>query len=41
MKRETVTHIGALNYTPKVQLKSRRREMMSKEVRIASGWSTH
>ena len=39
--RETETHIGALDLDPKVQMRSRRRENMSKEVRTTSGLSTH
>ena len=41
MEIETKTHIGALDSAPKVQLKSRRRENMSKEVRTTRGWFTH
>ena len=33
MEIETETHIGALDLTPTVQLRSRRRENMSKDVR--------
>ena len=41
MEMETETHIGALDLAPKVQMRSRRRENMSKEVRNTSGASTH
>ena len=41
MKLETDIHIGALDWVPKVQMRSRRREVMSKEVRIARGAPTH
>ena len=41
MEIETETHIGALDWAPKVQMRSRRRENMSKEVRTARGASTH
>ena len=41
MEIETETHIGALNLAPKVQMRSRRRENMSKEVRTARGAFTH
>ena len=40
MERETETHIGALDLAPKVQMRRRRRENMSKEVRTAKGAST-
>ena len=35
------THIGALDWAPKVQLKSRRREKTRKEVWTVRGWFTH
>ena len=38
---ETETHIGAMDCAPKVQMKSRRRENMKKEVRTAKGAFTH
>ena len=41
MGLETETHIGALDLAPKVQMSSRRREKMSKEVRPKRGESTH
>ena len=41
MEIETETHMGVLDWAPKVQLKSRRRENMSKEVRTTRGSSTH
>ena len=41
MEIETETHIGALDLVPKVQMRSRRRENMNKEVRITRGASTH
>ena len=41
MKIETETHIGTLDLAPKVQMRSRRRENMSKEVRTTRGASTH
>ena len=41
MKVETETHNGALDLPPKVQMRSRRRENVSKEVRITRGASTH
>ena len=41
MEIETETHIGALDLAPKVQMRSRRRENMSKEVRIMRDASTH
>ena len=41
MEIETETHIGALDLTPKVQMMSRRRENMNKEVRTVRGASTH
>ena len=41
MEIETETYTGALGLTPKVQMRSRRRENMSKEVRFARGVSTH
>ena len=34
MEIETETHIGTLNLTPEVQMRSRRRENVSKEGRI-------
>ena len=41
MEIETETHIGALDWAPKVLMRSRRRQDMSKEVRTARGASTH
>ena len=41
MEIETETHIGALDLAPKVQMRSRRREKMSKEVRTMRVVSTH
>ena len=41
MEIETETHIGALDLAPKVQMRSRRRENMSKEVRTTRGVPTH
>ena len=41
MEIETETHIGALDLAPKVQMRSRRRENMSKVVRTKRGASTH
>ena len=41
MKIETETHIGALDLAPKVQMRSRRRENMSKKVRTTRGAPTH
>ena len=41
MEIETETHIGALDLAPKVQMRSRRKENMSKEVRTTRGASTH
>ena len=41
MEIETETHIGTLDLVPKVQMRIRRRENMSKEVRITRGTSTH
>ena len=41
METEIESHIGALGSAPKVQLKSRRREKISKEVWPVRGWSTH
>ena len=41
MKLETETHIGAQDWAPKVQIRSRRRENMSREVRTARGTPTH
>ena len=41
MEIETETHNGALNLAPKVQMRSRRRENMSKEVRTTRGVPTH
>ena len=41
MEIETETHIGALDLAPKVQMRSRRRENMSKEVRTTRGVFTH
>ena len=37
----TETHIGALDLAPKVQMRSRRRENVSKEVKITRGVSSH
>ena len=41
MEIETETHTGVLNLAPKVQMRSRRRENMSKEVRTMRGVSPH
>ena len=41
MEIETVAHIGALDVAPKVQMRSRRRKNMKKEVRTAKGAFTH
>ena len=41
MEIETETHIGALDLTPKVQMRSRRKENMSKKDRTTRGASTH
>ena len=41
MEIETETHIRALYLAPKVQIRSRRRENMSMEVRTTRGASTH
>ena len=41
MEIEKKSLIRARNLAPKVQLKSRRRENMTKEVRAARGSSTH
>ena len=41
MEIETETHIGALELAPKVQMRSRRRENMNKEVRTVRGAFTH
>ena len=41
MEIETEIHIGVLDLAPKVQMKDRKRENMSKEVRTARGASTH
>ena len=41
MEIETETHIGALDLAPKVQIRSRRRENVSKEVRTTRGAPTH
>ena len=41
MEIETEIHIGALDLAPKVQMRSRRKENMSKEVRTTKGASTH
>ena len=41
MEIETETHTGALDLAPFVQIRSRRRENMSKEVRTTRGASTH
>ena len=37
MEIETETHIGTLDLAPKVQMRRRRRENMSKEVRTTRG----
>ena len=41
MEIEAETLIRALDSAPKVQMKGRRREKMSKEVRTTRGWFTH
>ena len=41
MEIETETHIGAVDRAPKVQMRSRRRENLNKEVSTASGAFTH
>ena len=41
MEIETEPHIGALDLAPKVQIRSRRRENMSKEVMTARSAFTH
>ena len=41
MEIETETHIGALDWASKVQMKSRWKENMKKEVRTAKGAFTH
>ena len=41
MEIESETHIGTLDLAPNVQMKSRRRENMSKEVKTARGAATH
>ena len=41
MEIETETHIGTLDLVPKVQMMSRTRENMNKEVRTTCGASTH
>ena len=41
MEIETETHIGALDWAPKVQMRSRRRENMNKGVRTVRGVFTH
>ena len=41
MEIETETHIGAVDLATKVQMRSRRRENMSKEVKTTRGVSTH
>ena len=41
MEIKTESHIGALDLAPWVKMKSRRRENVSKEVRITRGVSTH
>ena len=41
MEIETETHTGALDLSPKVLMRSRRRENMSKEVRTTRGASTN
>ena len=38
---ETETHTEVMDFAPKVQMSSRRREKMSKEVRPTRGASTH
>ena len=41
MEIVTETHIGALDRAPKVQMRSRRRENISKEFRTVRGALTH
>ena len=41
MEIETEIHIEALDLAPKVQMRSRRRENMNKEVRTTRVASTH
>ena len=41
MEIETEAHIGALDCAPKVQMRSRRRENIKKEMRTARGAFTH
>ena len=41
MEIETETHVGALDGAPKVQMRSRRRENMKKDVRMARSTFTH
>ena len=41
MEIETETHTGALDLAPKVQMRNRRRENMSKEVRTSRDVFTH
>ena len=41
MEIETESHIEALDLTPKIQMRSRRRKNVSKKVRITRGASTH
>ena len=41
MEIETETLIRATDWAPKAQLKGRRREKMSMEIRTAWGWSTN
>ena len=41
MEIETEIHTEAMDLAPKVQMKRRRRENMSKEVRTTRGASTH
>ena len=41
MEMETETHIGTLDWAPKVQMRIRRRENVNQEVRITRGASTH
>ena len=41
MEIETETLIRAMDWAPKAQLKGRRREKTSMEVRTVRGWSTN
>ena len=41
MEIETETHTESLNLAPKVQMRNRRAENMSKKVRTARGESNH